>query len=178
MESILETGQAGTHVYGTSIIRSPSNLDDSGLANDSLLEAVIETKVAAPKKTKKPKVASSGLTTKAKKPTKKTAKTLKAMKQESLEDETPYCPDWTELISTLEFSPGLTTNAISLCLTFLKENKQVIALTGWVIHEPSSDTIFSSFAPCNNFLFQSRTLEGHFELRFVPFKGSQPYLLR
>ena len=132
MESILETGQAGTHVYGTSIIRSPSNLDDSGLANDSLLEAVIETKVAAPKKTKKPKVASSGLTTKAKKPTKKTAKTLKAMKQESLEDETPYCPDWTELISTLEFSPGLTTNAISLCLTFLKENKQVIALTGMI----------------------------------------------
>ena len=123
MESILETGQAGTHVYGTSIIRSPSNLDDSGLANDSLLEAVIETKVAAPKKTKKLKVASSGLTTKAKKPTKKTAKTLKARKQEFLEDETPYCPDWTELISTLEFSPGLATNTISFCLLFFKKKK-------------------------------------------------------
>ena len=123
-------------MYGTSIIRSPSNLDDN-LANDSLLEAVIEAKAAVPKKTKKPKLASSGVT-KAKKPVKKTAKMLKAMKQETLAYETPYCPDWTELISTLEFSPGMATNAIAFCLLFVKI---IIDLPVGLINDPFSKTI-------------------------------------
>ena len=94
LESILDTGEAGVQVYGTSIVRSPFHVQDSSNSPMDVVEAVQTYK----KSVKAVKMKSSKL-----------ANVLKAFKankghSKKPDQDEPYCPDWTELTCTLDFS--------------------------------------------------------------------------
>lgn len=119
LESILDTGDAGVHVYGTSVVQSP-NLPihveaeipmekPAAIKNPPKINPNTIRRATA-KKAQQQMTSSSQLTARTKNPSSSSTGSSDSginmdSSEESSEDPDFICPDWTELTSTLELIP-------------------------------------------------------------------------
>jgi len=115
LESILETGDAGIQVYGTSVVQSP-NLPLSPECEPPMEKVAKNPPKTNPNSIRKATLKKVGLvtsppttTTRTKNPSSSSSSVDSGISLDQDSDQEPdeiICPDWTELTSTLELFPS------------------------------------------------------------------------